>query len=441
MENIFDSVIITGMEKFALVIAPSLWPGLPLPGAGYLMENLGLHHIETVLFDLNIQYYNLLKKDKGTRAWTRDHYYFSETFFNRILADHPGPVREMIREIKNRRIDSIGFSVYRTNLLFSLSLAFLLKQELPGIRIIFGGPDTAFLKYSNPDYFNTPLVDHYVIGEGERTLPGLLSSGNAPKTIVSDQIKDLDTLPFPRYSRFTLDSYSRPDSLALLFSRGCVNHCEFCFEKLLYPCYYTHSPEYMMDQINFHVREHKIRWFTFYDSLFNGHTEKLARFLELMVRHSLPITWDAQVSISQKMEKDLLTLMKKSGCNNLFIGLESASPRVLKRMKKNFGQAEAENLIRELHEQKISFELSLILNYIDETDEELEQTLQFLKRNKMYITKIAQVNPYLHYPGTGTDISRGYDLITGFSKVKKVMRVLEQEKIRFTKSYINNLAV
>ena len=76
-----------------------------------------------------------------------------------------------------------------------------------------------------------------------------------------------------------------------------------------------------------------------------------------------------------------------------------------------------------------------------ESRKNFTETKQFLLKNKKQINKVAQVNPYIYYPGTKTDITKGYNFLKGTQKVDELVKILDKENIKYTNAYINNLIV
>ncbi|MBU1075795.1 MAG: B12-binding domain-containing radical SAM protein [Spirochaetes bacterium] len=425
-----------------MIIAPPLWPKLPLPGVAFILEQLKKNSIPAYLFDINIDIYNMVKKDKSIKEkWTRQYQNFTEGFYEKTQKDHKVYFYKVHSFIKEKKITHAGFSIYKTNFLFSLSYARALKKMFPEIKIIFGGPHTAYLDKYNRNYFNSfSFIDHFIIGEGEIELIDLIKgSSQKSRSIYSSQISILSHLPFPKYELFDLHKYDRNHGLPLIASRGCHNNCSFCFEKIQFPEYYTRDANEILEEIRYHIKNNNIQWFTFYDSLFNGNLSNIEKLLKLLLQKKIKIIWDAQISIRKDMPDRLFELMKKSGCINLFIGLETGSSFLLKQMKKNFKTEDAPGFISRLKENDLNFELSLILNYPFETDDDFHATMDLIKRNKAFINKLAQVNPFIYYPGTGTDITKGYNFSEGMRRVTLFTRFLQDEGFKFTNAYINNL--
>ena len=261
------------------------------------------------------------------------------------------------------------------------------------------------MNFYNTEYLKNSFIDYFIIGEGEYALPRIINREIKEKVIHASQIKGLNNLSFPKYKLFDLSSYERKNGLSVLLSRGCINKCNFCFERILYKTYRSRAPEHVIEEIKYHTAHNKIHWFTFYDSLFNGNLKYLEKLLKLIIKNKLEIIWDAQIGIRHDMDDGLLKLIKKSGCVNLFIGLESGSKYILKQMNKNFTLPQASRFLKRLSGNNINFETSLILNYPFESKEHVEETTRFLLKNRRYIKKIAQVNPYIYYPGTNAYIN------------------------------------
>jgi len=392
--------------NFGMIISPVVWQKLPLPGIGYIFESLKKNNIYCTLFDLNIQIYTIFKKEKKSLNWTREHQFFTEKFFKYTFERYHYLFINLIKKVKEKDIKHIGFSIYKTNFLFSLNLAKFLKQELPHIKIIFGGPHIQYLFYYNPKYFNQiQYVDCFIIGEGELSLNKILENKIKTKYYISPQIIDINKLNFPKYHEFNLNLYERKNSLPIIFNRGCINNCNFCFEKLQFKKFITREPENVIDEIKYHKKHNKISWFTFYDSMFNGNLYKMENLLKKIKKEKLNIIWDAQIGIRKEiLDKKLLKLIKDSGCINLFIGIESGSDFILKKMNKNFQTNDAIKFFKLLNDVNLNFEISLIVNYPEENPCEFTNTKNFIIKNKKYINQIAQINQYIYYPGTQTNI-------------------------------------
>ncbi len=429
------------MEKFLLIIAPTVWQKLPLLGIGSILENLKKHSIAGRLLDINIDIYNKIKNKTIKKRWTMDYENFTDQFYKSIIKDHKEYFLSILDHIKKDKIKYIGFSVYKANLIFSLNFARLIKKRFPHIKIIFGGPHIAYLNFYNPEYLNKSYIDHFIIGEGEEALLDILNNKVQDKIITAGQIRKLNLLDFPKYKEFDLPLYERKKSLPVLLSRGCINQCNFCFERVIFKNFALRNAEDVIEEIKYHIDNNHIHWFTFYDSIFNGHLPYLEKFLKLIIKHKLKFIWDAQIGIRDDMDEGLLELMKKTGCINLFIGLESGSEYILKQMNKNFNILGAERFFKKLKKNSLNFEISLITNYPMESRKNFTETKQFLLKNKKQINKVAQVNPYIYYPGTKTDITKGYNFLKGTQKVDELVKILDKENIKYTNAYINNLIV
>jgi threonylcarbamoyladenosine tRNA methylthiotransferase MtaB len=132
--------------------------------------------------------------------------------------------------------------------------------------------------------------------------------------------------------------------------------------------------------------------------------------------------------------------MKQAGCFNLFIGLETASDAVLKRIQKGITRNDALTFFEKMKGAGLHFEISLITAFPGETEKEFEETCAFIKQHKEMIPKIAQVNPYVPYEGTMLGEANPHvDETLGKKRVRRLVELFEKEKIPYTKSYIGNL--
>lgn len=413
------------MKKIALVIAPPFWLKTPHLGLEYIKRYLQ-DKARVDILDLNLHFYRLwgLKP----KEWLRLDKKFEETLFEEAERRFKEDIEKLIKKFSS--YDYIGFSLFRRNFNFSLNLAKKIKETLKNTKIVLGGPQTR--EENNLNYLK-------VEGEGEIPLSKIVS-GSPEETFSYQEIEELDKLAFPTFQDYDFSFYKK---LPLLSSRGCIRRCKFCSEWSLYKKFRQHSPLYMVELIEHLIERYGIYQFSFQDSLINANLPWLEEFCKLIINRKIKINWEAQVIIRKDMHSDLFRLMKKSGCINLFIGLESGSDKVLQEMDKGFDTSQAYEFFCKLKRERLNFEVSLIIGYPTESEEDFLKTINFLKNNKKIIPKIAQVSGFTLYKNSllyqeykGKPLLE-HTLIN--KRLRKIIKFIEREKIPHKKAFIDNL--
>lgn len=391
-----------------LIMCPPWDVMMPPLGIAYLESYLRKKGFYPLVLDINIDLYNRVS-EKEKILWRPESYpyWFEERKFLQLRNSWKTYLEMYTRKILSLKTSFIGFSVNTSNRLFSLELAKRVKLEDKRKVIIFGGPitfglhlDTFFLREKE----NLP-VDIFVIGEGEETLYEILlnlgkdkikgaifkENGGYSSPVLRLPIMDINTLPFPTFSGFPLKNYL-VQALPLLISRGCVSKCSFCNDHRLSSPYRYKNPSRVIEEIEYHIRYNKINSFSFKDLLCNGNISILESLCNLIIEKKLNINWDSQAIPREEMNFSLLEKMKKAGCHTLIYGLESASNKVLKRMKKMFTKEIAERVIRDTHRVKIRVYINIIVGFPGETEEDFLETLNFIRENREYIDSLAALS-------------------------------------------------
>ncbi len=411
-------------ETVYLIQCPPQWTKTPPLGLEYIKSYLKFRNIEVKIIDLNIITYKLLKATR--KNWLTLNEDFERNLFSIVKERVPNLLRNLIKEIKKASL--IGISLFKQNKYFSFDLARVLKRLYPQIPLVFGGPHTLFIRLYKEKFSDG---FKWIIGEGEESLYNIIK-GETRNIIEYQEIDDIDRIPFLEFDDFNISTYG--NSLPLISSRGCIKKCQFCTERLLFKKFRQHSPRYIVDQIKYLLLKHNTAYFIFQDSLINANLRWLEEFCTLVIKDKLNIKWEAQAIVRADFPPKLAQLMKKSGCFNLFVGLESASDKVLKNMNKGFTQTEAIKFFRTLRKEELHFEISIITGYPQETNKDFMETINFIVKNKQIIPKVAQVNPYLDY------FTKGYTPYPiALQRVNKLVETIRKEKIPYTKSFINNL--
>jgi anaerobic magnesium-protoporphyrin IX monomethyl ester cyclase len=220
-------------------------------------------------------------------------------------------------------------------------------------------------------------------------------------------VEDLDDLPFPEWSLCDYSFYAHPtwsrlkfrksSSLDMMMGRGCMYKCSFCAYRRLSSIRY-YSAEYLIDQIEYMRKTCRARGIYFLDSSIGNNWRRLREFCELAMRRGVAkkIEWYGNMRADQVSLKKL-RLLWRAGCRYLFYGFESGSQRILDLMRKktrvedNYRVAEMHNALR------FPYNASMILGYPSEREEDVLQTLQFLRKTK---PPSVGINFYVPLPGS-----------------------------------------
>ncbi|MFH1505000.1 MAG: radical SAM protein [Candidatus Omnitrophota bacterium] len=407
-----------------IINCPPFWLKTPALGPIYLKNYLNNNSINAEIIDLSTELFKLFNLPKN--VWLNLNEKFENNLFSLTKEKFPQTLNSLYQQIE--KTDFIGFSILKRNWPFSSLLAEKISQKFPDKKIIFGGPHTYFLAKEN----KLNKTNFWVIGEGEISLLEIIK-GKKQKIYYFEELTELDSLPFLDFGSPGLYSNCIP----LISSRGCPHNCNFCSEKQLSKKFKYHSPIYMIEEIKYLLNKYKINNFVFCDSLINYNYKWLVEFCGLIIKNKLNIKWEAQARINKNITPELAKLMRQSGCYNLFIGLESGSDKILKIMNKGFNISEALCFFQNLKSGGLNFEISLIFGYPQETEDDFQQTLKFIVANKKIIPKIAQANPFIDYLGNFPNTKFPTEQAT--QRINKFIKIIQKEKIRYTKNFINNL--
>ncbi len=402
-----------------LVMCPAWGVVQPPIGISCLKGFLKEHGISVKCLDLSL---NLFETFPEKKYWNLNYpeYFIDPNFFKEYIVDSLGNyIDRWVEQILEYNPKVVGLSLFMSSINVSLLLAQKLKKLNPDLIIIGGGPEVTRLKRVlvdgirelaslNREVITSNAFDILVDGEGEETLveilsllklkqdfhntEGIIYAGNDKLVINRSRplIEDLDILPPPDYHDFELARYTRK-SLPIVTSRGCVNRCTFCADSPLWKVYRHRSAEKVVNEIEFLIKEYKIKSFEIMDSTFNGDARRVERICDLIIESKLDIQWSAKVSLKKEMTLGLLEKMKRAGCNSLAYGVESGSPRVLTDMRKNNDLNEVERIIRDTSRSGIEANCFFIIGYPVETEEDFELTLNFIRGNAQFIHRFDQI--------------------------------------------------
>ncbi len=115
----------------------------------------------------------------------------------------------------------------------------------------------------------------------------------------------------------------------------------------------------------------------FVDDTFNVPKERFKALLAEMIDSQRQLRWHSQYRC-QFADRDTVRLMKESGCEGVFLGIESGNDAMLENMNKRATVDEYKRGIELLKEAGILTYASFIVGFPGETEETVEDTIRFI---------------------------------------------------------------
>ncbi|MFC2069593.1 B12-binding domain-containing radical SAM protein [Chloroflexota bacterium] len=290
----------------------------------------------------------------------------------------------------------------------------LIKEVDKDIKIVAGSYHPTFCP---EDVMQNPDIDFVIRGEGEIPLLALVKElkKNKPKLETApgiyyrdadgqlhnnpgvELISNLDELPFPARDLVLNCDYDIYRSHSISSTRGCPYSCAFCAEKKLWNGKVRRrSVGSIIEELKALKDTYSISVVNFVDGTFTYDREYLQTFCNEMINNNLNIEWGCTARYDN-LDKDILQLMKRSGCYGLYLGLESGSNRMLKAMGKKETVEDITRVSEMVYSSGLTSITSILLGLPDEKKEDVEETLRLLKNFK---TDFLDVNIYTPLAGS-----------------------------------------
>jgi radical SAM superfamily enzyme YgiQ (UPF0313 family) len=204
----------------------------------------------------------------------------------------------------------------------------------------------------------------------------------------SDEIRDLDDLPFPARHLTPVHAYQfslmESPFTTIITSRGCPYKCTFCDRAFLSNGYRTRSAKGVVDEMEHCHREYGIRNFYFQDDTFTVRKRHVREFCEEIKARNCQFKWAARSRVDF-VDAELLAAMKEAGCQRLDVGVESGSQETLDRTQKSSSVGLSEAFLRTTREVGMDTLGYYMMGFPDESKQQIQQTVDLsLKMNPSY---------------------------------------------------------
>lgn len=247
-----------------------------------------------------------------------------------------------------------------------------------------------------------PELDYAVEGEGEQSFSRLLTALETGTSVMeiprlqyrvngelcanpANGLMDLGELPpvwstlggstdLMRYAR-TIPNNAERRTIYVEAGRGCPFACTFCATAPFWERRYRVKPvEQIIAEIRFLYEEYGYDGFMLVHDLLTVDKKFINSFSDAMMDSKLPVEW----MVNHRTDIDLhglLPKMKSAGCWAMFFGVESASDRLQKEMRKGLKRDSVVSTITALSDLGITSTCSFVIGFPNETAEELSGTI------------------------------------------------------------------
>jgi len=285
-------------------------------------------------------------------------------------------IRQVLYYLAKEHPFMVAFSCYCWSINKILELSRYLKQLIPDIKIILGGPEVgpAPVKYLQEN----PFLDVIVKGEGEVTFKEVLSSFlgggktlnaisgityRGDKGIVSTDprppLANLDEIPSPYLSGILKP---RNEVTYIETYRGCPYRCGFCYEGKNYSDLRFFSEERVKKEIALIMSDSTIRSFHIVDSVFNLNKVRLKKLVTIISEANHNNTELRTVEImAESVDQEVVQLLKKARVVSVETGPQTVNRETLHTINRSFDRKKFERGIRLLLNEGIDVLTDLII--------------------------------------------------------------------------------
>ncbi len=362
--------------------------------------------------------------------------------------------KKSIKQIINENEpDIIGVSVVTYSAIKdALRIAECAKDE--GVTVVFGGNVATSLSQK---FLETESVNYISLGEGEQTwlemvqalaakrpledVAGLafLKDGKYFETAQRDfiDLKSLSMLDWTLINPadFLQSGFGGKKQANIYYSKGCVANCSFCYNKQFHRCQRRHrNLDDVIEEMEYLITEYGVDSFNFTDDLMFFTQEQAIEIANKIIEKGInsKCGWIGEIRIDALKNQEVFDLLFKSGCRNLIFGVETNSHDMQRVLNKRISCERVEATVEMCYNAGITPLLTFMLGLPGETEEDIKQTVELVKKLDKAICCIQ-----LFVPTPGTEI---YEKLISEGKIRKEQTLEHFGKIAFGEKVVENIS-
>jgi len=307
--------------------------------------------------------------------------------------------KEFVQKFSSIRV--IGLTAMTCTVKKAYKIAAICKKYYPQALMVFGGVHATFV---TDEVINNQFVDAVVLGEGEKTMEEIVAGDdlaeirgivfkkmagqgeyqvvkNAPR----ERIANLDSLPMPAYDLLPIlkyqpakGTYKRLPAMSMMTSRGCPGRCTFC-NKTLGDRIVFKSAEKILEEIQYLIKNYRIRQILFYDDTFTIYRENVIKLCDLIIENKIDISWTCFARVDF-VDLAMLEKMKRAGCHQIMYGVENTDAAVLKNLNKNIDLDQVMNAVKWTKRAGIECRVAFMVGSPGDNEQTVKKNIEFINK-------------------------------------------------------------
>ncbi|MEO5594962.1 MAG: radical SAM protein [Chitinophagaceae bacterium] len=224
------------------------------------------------------------------------------------------------------------------------------------------------------------------------------------KTKRRSVIKELDSLPFPAWDIIDMEPYKKMwlkhtgfFSMNMGTTRGCPFKCNWCAKPIYGNRYNSRSPQNVITELKMLKRLFGFEHIWFCDDIFGLKPGWVKEFASLIQKEQLLFKFKMQGRVDLLLQENNIRDLAKAGCDNIWMGAESGSQKILDAMDKGTTVEQIFEATHLLKKCGIKPSFFIQFGYLTETKEDIEKTIAMINRLLPY-----EIGISVSYPLPGT---------------------------------------
>jgi len=302
-----------------------------------------------------------------------------------------------------------------------------LLQSFPTMPLIMGGEHVSAAYEEILTQF--PEITCCVIGEGEETVLEVvkaIENGESVKHIEgiayseSGQViankrrlrkKNLTDLARPNWDGVPIQKYLKNNcginslskkAITMVATRGCPHTCTFCTVPNMWDSkWFARPAEDVVDEIKSYIAQFGVNHIDFVDLTIIVSKKWMSDFAELLIKENLNITWAIPIGTrTEKIDKELLVKMKKSGLERVLYSAESGSEETLQRIQKRLIVSNFEKVVYETAALDIKVKIAFIFGFPGQNKKEVWDSFKLINKIALLGAHDIVCLSFIPYPKT-----------------------------------------